>query len=190
MEVITLSEKDFFNKYLELKGQIKIKPDIIIGVLNGASYLIEEFKNEKDYNSVTFELITLQRELEIIKRIGLFKVLLKILPYKILDRLRVSEAKKAKKKLKKIDLIELSNQKIDLPISISTELVKNILIVDDAIDTGKTMYLVKNNLSGLFPNANIKIAVISWTIEKSIVKPDYFLFKNVLVRFPWSKDYK
>ena len=42
----------------------------------------------------------------------------------------------------------------------------------------------------LFPNAQIKNAVISWTIESSIIKPDYYLFKNVLVRFPWSKDYK
>ena len=53
-----------------------------------------------------------------------------------------------------------------------------------------TQFIIKNNLSKLFVNTRIKIAVISWTIESSIIKPDYFMFKNVLVRFPWSKDYK
>ena len=68
--------------------------------------------------------------------------------------------------------------------------VKSILIIDDAIDTGRSMFVVKNNLKTLFPNAQIKTAVISWTLENSIEKPDYYIFKNVLVRFPWSKDYK
>ena len=52
------------------------------------------------------------------------------------------------------------------------------------------MFVIKNNLKKLFPNAAIKTAVVSWTIETSVVKPDYYLFKNTLVRFPWSKDYK
>ena len=70
------------------------------------------------------------------------------------------------------------------------DIIKKILIIDDAIDTGKTMFIVENSLRKLLPNTQIKTAVISWTIENSIVKPDYYLFKNCLVRFPWSKDYK
>ena len=72
----------------------------------------------------------------------------------------------------------------------SNSKVKNILIIDDAIDTGRTIFVVLNNLKRQFPEANIKMAVIAWTIEDSIVKPDYFIFKNDLIRFPWSKDYK
>ena len=68
--------------------------------------------------------------------------------------------------------------------------IKNILIVDDAIDTGKTMFIVKNNLKQKFPEAKIEIAVLAWTIDSSIVKPDYYLYKNTLLRFPWSNDYK
>ena len=36
----------------------------------------------------------------------------------------------------------------------------------------------------------IKILVIVNTREDSIVKPDVVKYKNVLVRFPWSKDFK
>lgn len=191
MKVITINNEAFFNKYLELKGLIEVKPDMIVGILSGAECLINNFKQEKDYKSVIFKLVTLQRRFEVIKSIGVFRALLKVLPYKILDNLRIFESIKAKKQLEKIDLRELSNQKIDFDLeSISTNLVRNILVVDDAVDSGVTMFLIKNNLSNLFPDANIEVAVISWTNEKSIVKPDYYLFKNVLVRFPWSKDYK
>ena len=101
------------------------------------------------------------------------------------------ESEKARKSIDTLNLYELSSCKLNFQFnSASKEEVKNILIIDDAIDTGKTMFIVKSNLNKLFPNAQIKNAVISWTIESSIIKPDYYLFKNVLVRFPWSKDYK
>ena len=67
---------------------------------------------------------------------------------------------------------------------------KSILIIDDAIDSGKTMFVVNENIKRRFPKAKIKIAVISWTLNESIIKPDFYLYKNILVRFPWSLDFK
>ena len=191
MEVITLNKKDFLKKFNELKHQINVEPDLVIGVLNGGRYLIDNLKSEKNYQSKLFKKIKLQRKGETLKEGLVFKCILRILPYKVLDKLRIYESKKAKEMLKRLDVVELSGEHFDFKLStIQKELIKTILIVDDAIDTGRTMFVIKNNLGKIFPDANIRVAVIAWTIETSIVQPDYYLFKNVLVRYPWSKDYK
>ena len=190
MNVITLNKEIFFNKCTELVSKTNFRPDIIVGVLNGGGYIVNEIKKKDGFEKVQFEFIKLQRS-NWLKRNLVFKFILKLLPNYINDKLRVIESEKARKSIDTLNLYELSSCKLNFQFnSASKEEVKNILIIDDAIDTGKTMFIVKSNLNKLFPNAQIKNAVISWTIESSIIKPDYYLFKNVLVRFPWSKDYK
>lgn len=190
MEVKTLNQKDFSIKCAELISKLDFKPDLIIGILNGGGYVMDEIKNQNQFKKVHFELVTLQRNQKF-KSTSIFKNLLKLLPYSVLNKLRVYESEKAKKSIKEIDIHQISNFKIDLNfLSTIKKPDGTILIVDDAIDTGKTMCIVKNNLIKQFPKAQIKTAVVSWTIEASIIKPDYFVFKNSLVRFPWSKDYK
>ncbi|MDE7154721.1 MAG: phosphoribosyltransferase domain-containing protein, partial [Muribaculaceae bacterium] len=63
---------------------------------------------------------------------------------------------------------------------------QNILIVDDAIDTGKTLLSILNELN----NVNFKTAVLTVTIDNPKVTPHYNLFKNVILRFPWARDAK
>lgn len=190
MNVITLNKEVFFNKCTELVSKTNLQPDLIVGILNGGGYIVDEMKKMDGFEKVQFESIKLQRS-SWLKNNLFFKLILKLLPNTINSKLRVMESVKSRKSISTLNLDELSNSKINFQLnSTSKEEIKNILIVDDAIDTGKTMFMVKSNLIKLFPKAQIKIAVISWTIESSIIKPDYYLFKNVLVRFPWSKDYK
>ena len=145
--------------------------------------------HNKWFSEIPFLSVKVQRSIETFKTNIVFKYLVKLLPYFVLNRLRIYESAKARKLKSKMSLTELSKININLNYS-PKQSVKNILIVDDAVDTGRTMYLVKNNLKKQFPEASVKIAVLSWTMEDSIVKPDFYIFKNVLVRFPWSKDYK
>ena len=106
-----------------------------------------------------------------------------------MDELRKIESKRAASQIKNIKLSELSS--LVLPIEgLPNRDLHNILILDDALDTGKTMYVIKSQLHEKYPNAKITTAVIAWTIEQSIVQPDYYIYKNTLVRYPWSKDYK
>lgn len=190
MVVITLDYETFFSKCTDLISKIDYQPDLIVGILNGGGYVIDEFKNENKFHGVQFELVKLQRSSNI-KNNYIVRFFLKLLPYFIANKFRVYESEIAKETIKTLELDKLLNLGIDFKRkSYFKKNIKNILIVDDAIDTGKTMFIVKNNLCKLFPNAQIKSAVLSWTIECSIFKPDYYLFKNVLVRFPWSMDYK
>ena len=190
MEVITLNKSTFSKKCSELISKLDTKVDLVIGILNGGGYVIEEFKNNKKYNSVYFQQVDIQRD-DNLKHNFVVKFLLKILPYHILNKLRNYESLNAKKSIDSLNALNLTDIKINFKLTSSTnKSIKNIVIVDDAIDTGRTMFIVKNKLSSHFPKINIITAVISWTIETSLVKPDYYLYKNTLIRFPWSKDYK
>ena len=190
MEVTTLNQESFSIKCSELISKLNFEPDVVVGILEGGGFVINEIKTSKILKKSHFEHVLVQRKSKL-KRNSIILSLLKLLPYKVTNWLRNLESKKAEKAIDKLNLSELSNQNIDIKLnSLSNKTIDTILIVDDAIDTGKTMFIVKNNLNNMFPNAKIKTAVISWTIKKSIVKPDYYLYENILVRFPWSKDFK
>ncbi len=190
MEVITLHNNAFKEDSLKLISKLKLKPDLVLGVLTGGGYLLEVVKNDPQLKNSLFKSVTLQRKSTSIKK-RFFKKVLPLLPYLILNWLRIKESKQVEKKIHKLNVNALKNKRVDFSFNeIQIKGIKNILIIDDALDTGKTMFIVKNNLQHWFPNAKIEIAVIAWTIEASIVKPDYYLYKKKLVRFPWSNDYK
>lgn len=189
MEVITLNRQSFSNACAELAFKIDIQPDLVIGILNGGGYVVNEIK-QNNFNCSQFQLVQFNRNKGFLDFFAK-PFVLKLIPNKILNRLRIYKAINAKKTIHKLNLKELSYYKLDFKFDVSFgNGIKSILIIDDAIDTGRVMFVVKNNLKILFPSAIIKTAVISWTLQNSIEKPDYYIFKNVLVRFPWSKDYK
>jgi len=66
---------------------------------------------------------------------------------------------------------------------------KNVLIVDDAIDTGYSIKQVISALSARFSNIGlIKVAVITLTKKSPVYFPDYYIYNNQLCLFPWSLD--
>ena len=63
---------------------------------------------------------------------------------------------------------------------------KNVLIVDDVADTGKTLKVVKEDIIEKGAR-DVKIAVIAKK-PKSIVDPDYYIFQtDKWIIFPWEK---
>ena len=67
---------------------------------------------------------------------------------------------------------------------------ERILLVDDAIDTGSTVLAIKNFIHTIDANIEVKIAVLTTTHKEPYIKADFSLFKRVLLRCPWSEDYK
>lgn len=188
MRVITLNNKAFKQRSSELVAKIDFHPDIIIGVQNGGAFVLNEFKISGKFERADFEVVKIQRK-DNFKNNFFAKLFLKYIPLKLADRLRVYEHSQVMDSLRSLTKEQLLSLEINSDIKPSKTL-KSILLVDDAIDTGSTMFVVKNNLVRIFGDRQIKTAVISWTISESIVKPDFYIFNDVLVRYPWSKDFK
>ncbi|WP_292943885.1 phosphoribosyltransferase family protein [Olleya sp. UBA1516] len=190
MKVLTLNTETFEKESLKLISKLEVNPDLVVGILSGGGHVLEAIKQHPNVKSSLFEVVTLQRQSTNVKQ-RFLKPVLSILPYSILNWLRILESNSVKAKISNLNLEKLQDNTIafDTRNTIAKP-IKNILIIDDAIDSGKTMFVVKSNLQQKFPKAKIKIAVLAWTIDSSIIKPDYYLYNNTLLRFPWSNDYK
>ena len=66
---------------------------------------------------------------------------------------------------------------------------KKILVVDDSIDTGHSMKQVVDFVRQHFTKAEIRIFVLNeMTGQEPIIKADYTLFRNTIMRTPMSSD--
>ena len=66
--------------------------------------------------------------------------------------------------------------------------LKNILVVDDAIDSGETIKQVVEYIKNISYAAICRIAVITTTTDSPLISPDYFIYENTVCNFPWSID--
>ena len=69
---------------------------------------------------------------------------------------------------------------------------KNILVVDDSVDTGYSMSnVVQEILREVGKNVIIKTAAINcWSKSFPIIKTDYFCYADTIIQTPMSKDSK
>ena len=192
MRTITLNTDAFLKAYNELNSKIDFETDLVIEILDAGGYIGKVMRKDLRYENSDFAGVKIQRANKRLKQNIFIKFLLKLMPYVVLDKLRNYESQKARKSISEMELNRLCEEKVKISLGniSNNKTIDNILIVDDAVDTGKTALIVKRNLKRLFPQAQIKVAVISWTLENSLIQPDFYIFKDHLVRFPWSEDYK
>ena len=195
MKVITLLGSDFSESCLLLSQKIdkEYNPDLVIGVLTGGGYVGREiFKTLSGMPDRKYAEIKIQRPDTKQKENGLLKLVLKYSPTFLLNWLRMLESVVLEKKARKHN--PKRSGTIVIPSDINSflkESPKNILLVDDAIDSGATLNLLKEYLELHYNNAAIKIAVITVTTPHPIIDADFCLYHDrVLVRFPWSNDIK
>lgn len=68
---------------------------------------------------------------------------------------------------------------------------KSILIVDDAVDSGKTLSSIIRKIKRDNIDCEIKTAVLTVTMSDLESYPDYRLFNNgIILRMPWARDAK
>lgn len=193
MKVINLIEDKFEQDCIKLANLVlsSYEPDLIIGILTGGGYLgrimINSFQKDKP---VQYTEIKIERVSTSYKRQFNIRQLFKFIPTSILNILRIIEVLCLEVKSKII------TPKRSGSITFSPEIEKfllteprDILIIDDCIDTGATFAFVKQYIEQKFGiHHNIKFAVITQAHKKPIIDVDYKLYHRVLVRFPWSFD--
>ena len=62
MEVVTLNKEAFSKRCDELVSKLDFNPSIIVGILNGGGYVIEEIKEKNYFPSIIFCPVLLQRK--------------------------------------------------------------------------------------------------------------------------------
>lgn len=195
MRVKTVVGDDFKKSCKSLFEKVKKEytPDVMIGVLTGGGYIGHEMlTNLAEKEDLRYTEIRVQRKETKKKEGGILHMVLQILPYFLLDWLRMAEMLYEDLKAKK------SNPKREGTVELSSDIdaylkegAHNILLVDDAIDTGATLRLIRDTLQERYPLVNIKIAVITVTSNHPLIDADYYLYHDrTLVRFPWSNDVK
>lgn len=112
------------------------------------------------------------------------KTVFRFLPKFLLDKFRVWEhlylSKNRIQERKIIQINELKSSQFDL-----------VLIVDDAVDSGITMKkVIEFTREKLGNSPEIKTLAVVLTQKNPVYSPDFCMFQNVLIRFPWSLDGK
>ncbi|MBS7333222.1 MAG: hypothetical protein KIG88_06475 [Weeksellaceae bacterium] len=192
MKVVNF-EQDVFDHFLE-KTLKNWKSDsskiLILGIKEGGLPLAENVFQllNKSGNKVDLKFIKCQRPSTSLKkksdfRKSLIRSIFKITPFFVLDYLRNVEHDQLTKKAIDYD------REIILDETIDFNSYDKILIVDDAVDSGVTLKKVTEYVQDLIENKSVvKSLAVVVTNEKSVLKPDFFLYENVLIRFPWSLD--
>lgn len=198
MQVITLNQEALETATSRLAEMIVAecsgkRYDAIIGIRRGGAYVCDAFCRAfpEDLYRERHD-VTLQRP-GTHRKGGLTGKILRRLPVKILDLLRIAESR----------LLSLLHRhkgtKAPPQTDIDTELAAiitgtenpRILLIDDAIDSGQTLSAVISSLKNINPTAMVEAAVITETTDSPLVRANYTIYRNrTLIRFPWSNDFK
>lgn len=177
--VVTLSEKEFGIIVNRLEGEIAasgFSPDAVLSIRRGGEFIGKSLFPDKPHYAVT-----LQRPGTRHKN-GIMKKLIHHLPRYILDQLRILESWWLSKHVNRL----IPQHNIQLP---GLYKYQNILIVDDAVDSGATLRSVLNAVKSQISGQDIRTAVITITTPTPLIHPDFYIYNNLtLVRFPWSID--
>ena len=153
--------------------------DLVIFIAKGA-YIIGE--NFAKFNNTPLLEIFATRKGGKLKKI--IRPLLLIIPNKILIKIRKKEVDSpyhAKNSDRQISFDKAKYEKFKDK--------KKVLLIDDSVDTGNSIILTKKELESFFVNSEIKVATYN-VMNKSTYEPDFYLYRNTIIRGPWSSDSK
>lgn len=186
MQVLTLSHKKLNDICKELLHEVTksgFQPDLMLGVKSGGEMIAKIMYSQNLFKNCALNFCHPLRTTSLSKKKKNLKFL-KILPVFILDILRKLEYKFFFHK-------KLRSNYIDIVLPENIKEYNNILIIDDAVDSGATLNYIIEILKKFNSKFNIKTAVITVTTKNPFYFPDFYVFNNnTLIRFPWSADAK
>ena len=195
MNVITLDKYEFEKACNSLAIKIAETGDIaaLIGVRTGGavvarlvySYLEKQGMNLKYYEAGA------SRYAAAAKNSHNIKIFFKYSPMFFLDWLRLVEHYCVNLRMKLTDDVKrsvcLDSRLVDYLANLDEG---QLIIIDDAIDSGATVKILIDEIKLINPELAVNVAVLVVTQNKPLVSPDVCLYRNVLIRFPWSSDFK
>lgn len=195
MNVITLNKPEFESACDALAVKIAETGDIkaLIGVRTGGAtvaklvfnYLQQQGGRLEYYEAGAARYATAAKNSHGIKKV------FKYIPVVFLDWLRIAEHYIVNLRMKLSEEAERSVRLDDRLVDYLNGLEDGrLFIIDDAIDSGATVKVLRDEIKLINPGLEVKVAVLVVTQKKPLVTPDVSLYQNVLLRFPWSSDFK
>lgn len=193
MRVENLIDKNFEQACQALARQAgkRMQPDMVIGIRRGGVWVMEAMKAALE-GDIHYGETTLQRQGTAGK--NKWGGILQTLPQWLCNALRMAEAGalRLKRKLRQPALFPLDDIQFD---AVSEGLLQSasqkIWIVDDAVDSGKSMASIREKLQTYPQPHQVLYLALTVTEKQPLLMPDIYLYnEGVLLRFPWSNDIK
>lgn len=184
MRVITLDPAAFDAACLRLEADVAAAgvPDLVVGIASGGDRVAGRIFGEVPHVSVSLRRPSTARK----ERAGMLFGVLRRLPRRVADWLRMAEAR-----------ILASRPARVMPLTLAPDVAaaiagaQRVLVVDDAVDSGATLRAVLDAVKSVAGDSAVRSAALTVTTEHPLAEPDHALWrKGVLIRFPWSKDYR
>jgi hypoxanthine phosphoribosyltransferase len=191
MDIINSSDADLDILCEKLSHNIiaDFRPDLVIGIATGGKIVAEKVNK-----NIRCPIVILKRQRAgtIKKNKFKFQKVLSILPEPLNNTLRKAETLFNEFCYEINDMSLTENEVILISGSISNiKSAFKIIVIDDAVDSGSTLKDTLNFLSGLVnKDTIIKTACINITYVNPGVKPDFFIYKRCMVRYPWAIDFR
>lgn len=189
MKVITLSQEKFKDDCIQLGLMFQDLDFIAIVGIRTGGYEVAKNIHHALMSSTPLYSVDAKRNSTGRKQTLHLKSLARLMPITVNNLLRILEHKS---RLKHFNRTKTESRSVILSenlISFLSGKTGNIVLIDDAVDTGYSVSAVLTELSTL-PNIKVKVGVVVQTFENPLIVPDYKLYSGVLIRFPWSMDYK
>lgn len=188
MPVVTLYPKQLADACHQLSLRVRAadcQPALIVGILSGGAEVARLMR--RDFPDVAYREVRLSRPSTRQKETGLVQQLLRLMPLWLCDVLRIVESRIAEWRSRGQLPARVGQFCLDADVPSGG----TILLVDDAIDTGATIHTLRQHLTERFPDATVRVAVITVTTSRPVCDADYCIYHDhTLCRFPWSNDYK
>ena len=196
MKVMTLDRDALAQASKKLTEKVlasAFRPTHILAIANGGVAVAREMASQVAPDA-SLMVIPARRRSSDWKRSLKATALLRRLPYFITDRLRVLEAQ-VLDRLRKPDssglLTPLPQDVSEILSSIRSPVQVRLLVVDDAVDSGRTLWQIVDGLRCVEEaGGEIRTAAITVTRSHALIRPDFHVYDSVLCRFPWSYDFR
>jgi hypoxanthine phosphoribosyltransferase len=181
-------------------AQQTFRPDLVVGIRSGGWRVAEEMKTTRAPRDVVFVPLTCRRPTSDVKgNSQTFKLVLKVLPYFVLDGLRLVEYYALTlPRCRAVVKHGAGEPRVSDPAEVDAIRAAaaglppgaRVLVVDDSLDSGATLVSVITTLrSVLPPDVEVRTAAFTVLGPTPIVDADFFLYRHINCRFPWSYDF-
>lgn len=195
--VITFDEIDLESAMKDLWRQVRSKgvaPDAIIGIATGGVVCAQMLSRTVE---VPIFSCSMSRPSSKEKNGKFFRWALRHQPYFLSNWLRRFEDHLLAWQMttKKAESPTVSNRLLEdvsnIRDAVEAEGMCHLVVIDDATDSGTTLDVVVSILRQALPSStSITTAVVVQTRPDPVTQPDFVLYKNTLIRFPWSYDFR